>query len=264
MATNIVISGASSGLGRALSLEYAGRGVSLGLLGREEARLREIAAQAEARGATVRAAAIDVRDSKAMRSYLLDFDAASPIDCVIASAGVTMVTPPESDVEDLTKAAQLFEVNLNGVMNTIAPIAPLMRGRRSGQIALFGSIAAFAPPPDSPTYAASKAALVAFGLATRALYRADGVSVSVICPGFVDTPMTRSFSSWKPFLISSEEAARRIRRGLERRKAIIAFPWPLYAAARLQQWLPDPVRTRVMMSGWARAREREDDQSGRS
>jgi short-subunit dehydrogenase len=154
----------------------------------------------------------------------------------------------------LTKSNDLFDVNLNGVMNTIAPIAPLMRRRRAGQIALFGSLAAFAPPPDAPSYAASKAALVAFSLATRALYRADGVSVSVICPGFVDTPMTSSFSSWKPFLITAEDAARRIRRGLERRKAIIAFPLPLYLLARIQQLLPAPVSSRVMLA--FRAKER--------
>ena len=78
------------------------------------------------------------------------------------------------------------------MMNTLAPLAPLMRRRGSGQIALFGSIAAFAPPPDSPTYAASKAAIVAFALATRASYHRDGVSVSVVCPGFVKTPMADS------------------------------------------------------------------------
>ncbi len=230
MARSIVISGASSGLGRALALEYAASGTTLGLLGRDGDRLKQTAAGASKKGAIVRYAALDVRDRDGMRNFLLDFDAAAPVDCVIASAGMTMVTPVPGGVEDLTKAEELFDVNLNGTMNTIAPIAPLMRRRRAGQIALFGSIAAFAPPPDSPSYAATKAAIVAFALATRTLYRADGVSVSVICPGFVDTPMTDSFSSWKPFMISAEDAARRIRRGLDRRKAVIAFPLPLYLA----------------------------------
>ena len=194
----IAITGASSGLGRALALEYAAPGVALALIGRDAGRLEEVAAQARAKGAEVRLGQIDVRDRAAMSEFLLAFDAATPIDCLIASAGVTMVTPAAGAVEDLTKSADLFDVNLNGVMNTLAPIAPRMRLRRAGQIALFGSIAAFAPPPDSPSYAASKAAIVAFGLATRALYHADGVSVSVVCPGFVDTPMTGSYDSVKP------------------------------------------------------------------
>jgi len=244
----IVITGASSGLGRALALEYAAHGVTLGLIGRDATRLEEVAAHARGKGASVSVGTIDVRDRAAMSQFLLSVDAATPIDCVIASAGVTMVTPAAGAVEDLTKSAELFDVNLNGVMNTLAPIAPLMRLRRSGQIALFGSIAAFAPPPDSPTYAASKAAIVAFGLATRSLYHADGVSVSVVCPGFVDTPMTNSFDSFKPFPIAAEDAARRIRRGLDRRKAVIAFPWQLYLAARLQQFLPDPLRRHAMLT----------------
>jgi short-subunit dehydrogenase len=247
MARNIVITGASSGLGRALAIEYAASGVTLGLLGRDGERLEQTAAGARNKGAAVRSGALDVRDRDAMRRFLTAFDDIAPVDCIIASAGVSMVTPVPGGVEDLTKVQDLFDVNLNGVMNTIAPIAPRMRGRRAGQIALFGSIAAFAPPPDSPSYAASKAAMVAFALATRALYRADGVSVSVVCPGFVDTPMTDSFLSWKPFLMSAEQAARRIRRGLDRKKAIIAFPLPLYLAALFQQWLPDSVRTAAML-----------------
>jgi short-subunit dehydrogenase len=243
----IVITGASSGLGRAVALEYAAHGITLGLIGRDATRLEEVAARARGKGASVSLGTIDVRDRIAMSDFLLAIDAATPIDCVIASAGVTMVTPEVGAVEDLTKSAELFDVNLNGVVNTIAPIAPLMRRRRAGQIVLFGSIAAFAPPPDSPSYAASKAALVAFALATRALYSEDGVSVSVVCPGFVDTPMAGSFTSWKPLMISAEEAARRIRRGLDRRKAVIAFPLPLYLAARFQQCLPDSLRTAVML-----------------
>ncbi len=250
----IVITGASKGLGRALAIEYAAPGVALVLIGRDAAGLSEVADRAGAKGARVRIGRIDVRDPDAMRAFLVEADEADPTDCVIASAGVTMVTPRAGAVEDLTRSRDLFDVNLNGVMNTIAPIAPLMRARRKGQIALFGSIAAFAPPPDSPSYAASKAAIVAFALATRVLYHSDGVSVSVVCPGFVDTDMTRSYDSVKPFPLSAEEAARRIRRGLERRQAVIAFPRRLYYAARFQQLLPEPLRRRVMLSFRATAR----------
>jgi short-subunit dehydrogenase len=250
----VVITGASSGLGRALALEYAAPGVTLALIGRDAGRLEDVAALARGKAASVSVGRIDVRDRAAMSEFLLAIDRATPIDCVIASAGVTLVTPAVGAVEDLTKSAELFDVNLNGVMNTLAPIAPLMRRRRAGQIALFGSIAAFAPPPDSPTYAATKAGIVAFALATRALYYQDGVSVSVVCPGFVDTPMANSFDSFKPFPIEADDAARRIRRGLDRRKAVIAFPWQLYLAARLQQFLPDPLRRQAMLMFRATAR----------
>ena len=244
----IVITGASKGLGRALAIEYAAPGVALALMGRDAAGLAEVAERAKAKGAHVRIGRMDVRDRDAMRAFLVAVDEAEPTDCVIAAAGVTMVAPRAGAVEDLTRSEDLFAVNLNGVMNTLAPLAPRMRARRTGQIALFGSIAAFAPPPDSPSYAASKAAIVAFALATRASYDAAGVSVSVVCPGFVDTAMTRSYDSLKPFPLSAEEAARRIRRGLERRQATIAFPRRLYYAARLQQLLPEPLRRRLMLA----------------
>ena len=241
-------------MGRALAIEYAAPGMTLAVIGRDDTRLGEVAAAARQRGARVCVGQLDVRDRAIMSAFLLEIDQTTPIDCLIASAGVTMVSPPDGGVEDLTKSADLFDVNLNGVINAVAPIAPRMRQRRAGQIALFGSIAAFAPPPDSPSYAASKAAIIAFGLATRTLYHADGVSVSVICPGFVDTPMTGSYTSAKPFMMSAEDAARRIRRGLDRRKAIIAFPWPLYVGARLQQFLPDPARRSAMLAFRASAR----------
>jgi short-subunit dehydrogenase len=247
MAPAIVVTGASRGLGRALALEYAAPGVALALIGRDAGRLDSVAEAARAKGARVRTGRIDVRDAEAMRAFLVAADEADPTTLAIAAAGVTMVTPEPAAVEDLTRSRDLFDVNWNGAMNTLAPLAPRMRARRQGQIALFGSIAAFAPPPDSPSYAASKAALVAFALATRALYEADAVSVSVVCPGFVDTDMTRSFDSAKPFLIGPDDAARRIRRGLDRRRAVIAFPRRLYWAARLQQLLPEPISRRIML-----------------
>jgi len=254
MARAMVVTGASRGLGRAVALDHAAPGVALTLIGRDAVRLDEVARLAEAKGARVRLGRIDVRDADAMRAFLIEADEADPTDCLIASAGVTMVTPRAGEVEDLTLSRDLFDVNLNGMMNTLAPLAPRMRARRRGEIALFGSIAAFAPPPDSPTYAASKAAIVAFALATRALYAVDGVSVSVVCPGFVDTDMTSSYDSAKPFLLSAEEAARRIRRGLERRQAVIAFPRRLYYAARLQQLLPEALRARILLTFRATAR----------
>jgi short-subunit dehydrogenase len=253
MPNRIVITGASSGIGQALALEYAAAGIALGLIGRNKDRLDEVAERARAKGAAVTTAMIDVRDSEGMSAFLVAFDDEAPVDCVIASAGVTSVTrKSDKPEEDFLRSKDVFDINLGGVINAIAPLAPRMRQRRGGQIAVVSSIAAFAPLPDQAVYSASKAALVALVLAVRPLYLRDGVSVSAVCPGYVDTPMVASFTGLRPGQMTAERAARRIRQGLDRRKAIVAFPLTLYFGARVQQWLPAALRERIMLAFQAR------------
>lgn len=241
-ACSIVVSGATSGLGRALALEFAAPGVVLHLLGRDRARLDSVSAAATALGATVRMAAIDVRDGAAMRDFLQAGDAQAPVDCIIVNAGITAGTSTSGASEDIAAAYALIDVNLIGALNTLAPLVPALRHRRRGVVGVVSSLAAFAPQANGAAYGATKAALLAYALAARDAWRRDGVSVSAICPGFIDTPMTERYVGWKPLMMSSEEAARRVRRGLERDLAIIAFPQPLYLAARLQQALPQSFR----------------------
>jgi short-subunit dehydrogenase len=246
---SIVITGASSGLGRALALEYAAPGITLALIGRDKNRLLAIAEVAQKRGASVSTASLDVRDTEGMREFLLALDRQAPVDCVIANAGVSSVTSVDGEPEDLERAKEVFDINIGGVLNTPrAPGPPLRPPRRAGNIAIVSSINAFAPTPDAASYSASKIALVNFAIATRALYRSDGVSVSLICPGFVDTPMSRALVSWKPGLLTAEVAARRIRRGLDKRRAVIAFPLFLYFLARAQQSLPLSLQGPLMMA----------------
>jgi short-subunit dehydrogenase len=234
----------------------------LGLIGRNKDRLEGVAERARAKGAVVVTATLDVRDAEGMSAFLLAFDDEAPVDCLIASAGVTSVTRKgEEPEEDFLRSKDVFDTNLGGVINALAPLAPRMRRRRSGQIAMISSIAAFAPLPDQAVYSASKAALVALALAIRPLYQRDGVSVSAVCPGYVDTPMVASFTGLRPGQMTAEQAARRIRQGLDRRKAIIAFPLALYLGARLQQWLPAALREQVMLAFQARQKPERSSQA---
>ena len=99
-------------------------------------------------------------------------------------------------------------------------------------------MAAISPHADLLSYSASKAGLAAYGTALRRATRGSGVRISVVLPGFVDTPMTDRQRGPTPFRISADAAARRIRRGLDRRRPVIAFPWPLAALLFLQSLLP--------------------------
>jgi len=235
--TTIAITGASGGLGHALALAYAAPGHALHLFGRNAARLEETAADAAAAGATVRTHRVDVTDASAMAEALTAIDTAAPIDLLIANAGISAGTHggPESPAQ--TRA--VFAVNLDGVLNTVLPVLPAMRARGRGQVAIVSSVAGFRGIPGAPAYCASKAAVRAWGEGLRGEAAADGVSVCVVCPGFVRTAMTGANGFPMPFLISAPRAARIIRKGLARNSGRIVFPLPMIAVAWLLRALPD-------------------------
>jgi short-subunit dehydrogenase len=237
-----IITGASSGIGRALAIALARPGIVLGLIGRDAARLADTGRACTLRGALVHVLPADVRRRDEVRDIILRFDSEHPVDCVIANAGVSVGTSPAGDIESEDETFALLETNLTGALATALPLMPRMRERRHGRMVFVSSIAALAPLPDAAAYSGSKAALLAYGLAMRERLRDEGVKVNVVCPGFVTTPMAEHYLGWKPFEISPEDAARRIIRGLQRDRAVIAFPWPLVIAARFQQMLPESLR----------------------
>jgi short-subunit dehydrogenase len=238
----VVISGASSGIGAALAIHYASSGCNLALLGRHETRLNEIAERCRALGAAAETGRLDVRDRASMAAWLLAYDARSPIDIVIANAGVMAGTTTEGNFEDGDAGYEVLSSNVLGVANLIQPLLPRMIGRNSGQIAIVSSIAAFAPLPDAPSYSASKAAVLNYGLSLRAALAGQGIKVSVICPGYVTTPMSRQELGSKPFEMSAARAAEIAVRGLARNRAVIVFPSVFGFATRLFGVLPDPLR----------------------
>ena len=242
MPRTIVITGASSGIGEALALSYARDGSCLGLLGRNIQRLDRTAERCRSAGAVVSAAAIDVRAHVDMEAWLQRFDDKTPIDLLIANAGVMAGSAAPNELESAEAARALMETNVLGVMNAVQPILPRMIARRRGQIAIVSSIAAFLPLADAPSYGASKAAVLNYGLALRGLLRSQGIGVSVICPGYVDTPMMRQEEGSKPSIMLPAKAAELIRRGLMRDRAVIAFP-PMFALiTRIGGMLPDRLR----------------------
>jgi short-subunit dehydrogenase len=253
MRRSIVITGASSGIGKALARRLASPEATLGLLGRDQARLDSVAAECRQRGAQVQIGAIDVRDRERLNAWFVNFDAATPIDLLFVNAGIMGGSTTDGEIEPVETSFAVAETNVVGTLNTIHPILPRMAARGSGQIAIISSIAGFIPLPDSPTYSASKAAVLNYGLALRSLLQGKGVKVSVICPGYVSTPMTAQTSGAKPFEMPPEQAAEIILRGLERNKAVITFP-RLFSfltrvggllPVRLRDWTSKPFRFNV-------------------
>jgi short-subunit dehydrogenase len=242
----ILITGASSGIGKALARRYAGEGCRLALLGRNEQRLADAAGECRALGAEVTVAAIDVRDRAALATWIEDFDRLTPVDLVIANAGVMEGRPPGGCIEPADAAYRLIETNVLGVLNTVQPLLPKMMARGRGQIAIISSLAGLTPLPDAPSYSASKSAVMNYGLSLRALLGPRGIRVSVICAGFVDTPMMRRETGTKPFKMTAEKAAALICRGLERDRSLIIFPRLFGLITRIGGLLPDRIRRWTM------------------
>jgi short-subunit dehydrogenase len=242
MPRRIIITGASSGIGKALALRYAREGARLGLLGRHKERLDAVAMECRASGAEATVGVMDVRQRAELKQWITEFDRVVPVDLVIANAGVMEGTPPGGEIEPPDAAYALMETNVLGLLNTVQPLLPAMMARRHGRIALIGSIAGFVPLADSPSYAASKAAVLTYGLSLRDLLMPYGVGVSVICPGYISTPMMQRENGPKPFVMPVEKAAEIIACGIEANKATVVLPRFFGTMTRISGMLPERIR----------------------
>ena len=234
---NVLITGASSGIGEALALACADRGDRLFLCGRDAARLDAVAAACRARGATVDARVLDVTDEAATRDWIRACDAAAPLDRVFSNAGVA--TGPEVE----PNVRRTFAVNVGGTVNVVLPAVEAMRARRCGHVVMTASIAGYGPLAGCPSYSATKSCVKTWGLSLRGHLRAEGVRVSVICPGFVRSRITDKNTCPMPFFMEADRAARIILRRVDRNVGLIAFPWPMRFAtwwlSTLPFWLND-------------------------
>lgn len=236
---HILITGASSGLGAALAVGYAHDDVVLALTGRHSERLEEVAKSCRARGAHVVTTVLDVRDATALRHFIETFDEAHPLDLIIANAGVSATTSGGAD--DVEQAQIVFDVNLQGVLNTVHPAIARMVQRGRGQIAIVSSLASFRPLPSAPAYSASKAAARVYGEALAGVLKHRGVCVCVVCPGWITTAMTDRNDFPMPFIMPAERAATRIIAALSCGKRRIVFPKRLYFLLRFLDFLPSSL-----------------------
>lgn len=233
---SILITGATSGLGRALALAYAKPGVALHLLGRDAERMNDVRTLCEKQGAQVHSALIDVCDKEGIASWVSAKDALLPIDLVIANAGISAGAGEVG--ESAAQAEMILSVNVQGVLNTVWAVVPMMRAREQGAIAIISSIAGLYPIPSAPAYSASKACARYYGEALRAQLQRSNVAVTMIYPGFIDTPMTRMNPFPMPFLMQVDEAAARIIHAISCGKPRVFFPLRLALLVRALHFLP--------------------------
>jgi short-subunit dehydrogenase len=243
--SSIVITGASSGIGEALALDYAAPGMALALGGRDAGRLEAVAASCRAKGATVDAASIDVTRRETLAAWLSAFDDAQPVDLLIANAGVS-IDKDNSSLDDFSIIRRTMDINFGGTLNTVEPLLHRMMARGAGQIGVMSSLAGFIGLPYAASYNASKAAVRVWAESIRFVLKKHGIGVSAICPGFVATPLTAGAPFPMPFMMSGAKASAVIRDGLARNKQRIAFPIGIKGAVWLGGVLPGSWAHRLL------------------
>lgn len=239
----IAITGASSGLGAELARTYAIPGMTLYLAGRNKERLEMVAALCRQSGAAVNIQLLDIADSQAVAVWLRSADAKTPVDMVIANAGVSAGTLGGEDAEQVRT---IFSTNIDGVINTIHPLVEAMCARKRGQLVIISSIAGLLALPSSPAYCASKAAVTAYGDAWRGVLSRHGVGVTVVTSGYIQTPMTDVNDYPMPGLKTARESADIIKKRLKHNPPRITFPGWFYGLVRVVSILPLPVRMALL------------------
>jgi short-subunit dehydrogenase len=238
----IFLTGASSGIGSALARRYAAAGATLGLVGRRSGYLEALRAELPA---ACEIYALDVRDAAGLAAAARDFlgKHGAPR-AVIANAGVSVGTLTDH-AEDTAVFREIIDTNVLGMVNTFQPFVGALRRERAGALVGIASVAGYRGLPGAGAYSASKAAAIAYLESLRLELTGTGVKVITICPGFVDTPLTRVNPYPMPFLMQPDAAAAQIVRLIERGKPYSVIPWQMALVARALHVMPDWLYDRL-------------------
>lgn len=228
------ITGASTGVGRALAVALVQRGVKVAASARSADKLAGLAHAYPG----IAPLPLDVTDAEGMAQAVRSIAGTlGPIDLAVLNAGVWEAMTARNF--SAAKAARSMAVNYQGVVNGIEAVLPHMLERGQGHIAVTASVAGYRGVGPTAAYGPAKAAVINLAETLRNDLAARGIEVSVINPGYVDTPMTRVNKFPMPFIVSAEDAAQRILRGLEKGKFEVAFPWQLVALMKLGRLMPN-------------------------
>jgi short-subunit dehydrogenase len=230
------ITGASTGLGRELALRLAREGVRVAVSARSAEKLADLTAG----NPSLLAVPLDVTDRAAvMDAHRRLLDELGGIDLAVLNAGVWH--PMKATEYDAVRAVQSMDVNYFGIVNALEPLIPAMLSARQGQIALVASVAGYRGLPMAAAYAPSKAAVISLAEVLWLELSRHGIVVSLVNPGFVETPMTAVNNFPMPYILKADDAADRIYRGLVRGKFEIAFPWQLAAMMKVLRVMPNAL-----------------------
>jgi short-subunit dehydrogenase len=227
--------GASYGLGAALARELINQGARVAL----SARTRDLLdAIAESTDAVV--APLDVTDVETVAQAAgVVQDALGQIDLVMVVAGT--YEQMQADTFDLSRARRLFDVNVNGVLNCLDAVLPILLKQSHGGIAIVASVAGYRGLPKALIYGATKAALINLSESLYLDLGPRGIDVYLINPGFVDTPLTQRNDFSMPALMRADDAARQTLAGIAAGNFEIHYPKRFTRWMRLLRAIPYPA-----------------------
>jgi short-subunit dehydrogenase len=212
---------------------------------RRRDKLDELAGAIRQAGGHAASAAADVGDREQVQAAFAELaNELGPVDLMVANAGVGM--PTQLDPMNIDDIEQMVRINLLGVVYSLEAVLPGMLRRGRGHVAAVSSAASRKGLPSESAYCATKAAVNAYLEGLRIQLRSKNIHVTTICPGFVKTPMTDINEFSMPWLMDADEAARRIVRGLRKRKGLCFFPWQMRFLMWLSYWAPDRMIANAM------------------
>jgi short-subunit dehydrogenase len=233
-----VVTGASSGIGRALARRLAALGCRVGLVARQAEPLRDLADEITRGGGRAAFETCDVGDRAQTVAAIRGLaERLGPVDLLVANAGVGMPTIVEP--LNVADTETMCRVNFLGVVYAVEAVLPDMLRRGSGHLAAVSSLGAYKGMPGESGYCASKAAVSTYLEGLRIQLRDRGIAVTTVCPGFVRTPMTEINDFHMPWLLTADQAAGKIVRALARRRKVYNFPWQTTLLMKLTRWAPD-------------------------
>ncbi len=231
---NIVITGATSGIGRQLALDYHNAGHIVWAVGRSDEELQKLAQQG------LKTLQVDLLNRDETLSCFASLDR---IDLAVLAAGSCEYI----DLPDFDSAlvARVMRVNVETMAHSIEALLPVLRKSSDAHLVGVGSSAAYLPLPRAEAYGASKAAVAYLIKTLRTTLAGEGIAVSLVCPGFVKTPLTDLNDFPMPFMVDVKEASETIRKGIARRKTEIHFPAIFTGSMKLLALLPQALWSRL-------------------
>jgi short-subunit dehydrogenase len=236
----VLITGASSGIGKALSLAYAELGANVVLLARNADKLNELTEEIISKSGSAFSIPCDVTGFDKMKESIeIIIEKYKRIDIAFLNAGISGKTNFfDLDVEQLK---EVYNTNIFGVMNGFKAITPYMVKEKSGIIAVTGSLADCRGLPNSGSYSSSKIAISHLVESAGIELKKYGIKIILIRPGFVESKMTEKNQYQMPYLMTAEKAAKIIIKGIEKNKSKISFPFPMVALTNIVKFIPDII-----------------------